>query len=48
VVVELVFPALLVVVDKVTVELAFAVVVEIWLVVVFTALVVEKGSVEVL
>jgi len=44
VVVELVFPVLLVAVDKVTVEL----VVEIWLVVVFTALVVKKGSVEVL
>lgn len=41
-VVELVFPALLVVVDKATVELTFVVVV-----VVLTLLVVEKGSVEV-
>jgi hypothetical protein len=39
--VELVFPALLVGVDKVTVELALVVVMEIWLVVVLTALAVE-------
>jgi hypothetical protein len=46
--VEVVFPALLVAVDKVIIESAFVVVVEIWLVVVLTAPVVEIRSVELL